>query len=722
MRKNLIKIFIVLSICLSVLLPTYASSPVEYKDKTKAIDGVIDLTGWNWEQNSVIALNGQWEFYWHELLTPPDFEEVDITKKKQLIILPRAWNKYIINEEDLSGTGYATYRLLIHHSSNQILGIRIPRIFTSYNLWANGELIASAGEVGTDNKQMIPQYLPQVKYFKPETDTIELVIQVANFRHRSGGILESLQIGSSSEISEIHIRNLALELFLFGSLFIIGFYHIALFIFRTKDKSTLYFGIYSLLISARTLLVGEIFFIHLFPDFNWEIAHKIQTLAYYLGVPLVVLFLKATFPDDISRKANAFIQVIASSFAFLVLLAPVKIFSWFNPLYQVFSFVVFVYVFYIVILTCYKKREGSCFIGIGVTILILFTLNDIIFLSVIVADSDNHFLRNFITRGNLSSWGLLIFVFTQSLVLAKNFSKSFSNVELLTKQLQQLNANLEEKVTERTLALETSKEELKEAYQAVSRSEKSLKDLMQNISHDLRTPLSAIKGYVNVILDGIVKEPSQQEKYLTRVNDKVNHLNHMVQELVDLSQLQSRQLKLQFTQTPVRVFIETFSEKSSFDMMNSNVLFKIETPPDRQDNAFKLEYLFVMVDMEKLERIFANLLSNALKYTSAGDHIELSFDFTEDYKNLLVKVSDTGIGISSEDLPCIFDRFYMVSRTNQTDNNSSGLGLAIVKEIVEYHSGEIWVESEIGRGSRFFFTLPIYNKNETTPDLLSGEI
>jgi|GEM_PF-4270438 len=106
---------------------------------------------------------------------------------------------------------------------------------------------------------MIPQYLPQLKYFQPKNNPMELIIEVANFRHRSGGILEIPQIGLASQINEIQVRNLALELFLFGSLFVIGCYHLALFIFRTKDRSTLYFGIYSLLISARTLLVGEIF-------------------------------------------------------------------------------------------------------------------------------------------------------------------------------------------------------------------------------------------------------------------------------------------------------------------------------------------------------------------------------------------------------------------------------------------------------------------------------
>ncbi|SET17923.1 His Kinase A (phospho-acceptor) domain-containing protein [Natronincola peptidivorans] len=706
MSRKLIKTFIILSICSFLFLSACTSSDLISMDSPKAIDGELDLTGWDWEKDGILSLDGQWEFYWQALFTPEDFNASYTPPEKELIMLPRAWNKLVIDEGELSGDGYATYRLVIHHPEDEILGIKVPRIFTSYYLWANGELIASAGKVDIDRTQMVPQYLPQVKYITPETDSIELVLQVANFRHRSGGLLESIQLGTASQISEMRMRNLALELFLFGSLFIIGFYHLALFIFRTKDKSTLYFGIYSLLLSTRTLLVGEIFFIHIFPSFNWEIAHKMQTLAYYLGLPLLYLFLDATFPNDIPKKSNSFIQIVASGFALLVLLTPVRVFSQFNPLYQIFSIYGFAYTIYIIVRVCNRKREGSYLIGIGVIFLILFTLNDIIFLSILLADADNHFLRNYITRGNLSSWGLLIFVFTQSLVVAKKFSKSFSNVELLSMQLQQVNVSLEEKVRERTHALETSREELKEAYQAVSRSEKSLKDLAQNVSHDLRTPLSAIKGYVNAILDGVVKEPQQQKKYLKRVTDKVNHLNHMVEELLDLSQLQSRQLKLMFTEVPVKLLVENIKERYSLDMMNEHVQFNVNDPPNWQNTNDAGMSLHVIVDWEKLERIFTNLLTNALKHTSDGDTIQISFDFTNEQRDLIVKVSDTGTGIPKEDLPHIFDRFYKVSKARQT--NSSGLGLAIVKEIVDYHGGKVWVESKVDKGSDFFFTLPIY--------------
>lgn len=720
MKKHLYKITFTIIMCFSILLLTSNYISAEASEKPQAINGILDLTNWNWEQDETVSLDGEWEFYWQELLTPNDFHNLNGALQKELLTVPRAWNTFVIDGEELSGDGYATYRLLIYNSSEQILGIKIPRIFTSYNLWVNGKLIASNGNVSPEKDKMIPQYLPKVKYIKPEGDTIELVIQVANFRHRSGGILESIHMGTEGQISQMRTSNLALELFLFGSVFIIGLYHLALYGYRTKDKSTLIFGVYSILISLRTILVGEIYFINLFPYFNWEAAHKIQTLAYYLGVPLIVMFLKAIYPADVSTKINRIVQVIGGSFALLVLLTPAKVFTQFNPLYQVFSLLVVPYIIYVIFNICYKKREGSYFIGTGLFILIIFTINDIIFLSILIADSDNHFLRSIITRGNMSSWGLLIFVFSQSLVLAQKFSGSFSRVELLTKQLQQLNVGLEGKVKERTLALENSKKELEKAYLAVSRLEKSRQDLVQNISHDLRTPLTAIQGYVNAILDGLVEEPHQQQKYLKRVTEKVNNLNYMVQELMDLAQLEARQSILDFKPVSINSLITSLTNKHSLDMMNAKVTFKVNYPPSWQDDTFKSEHSFVVIDTEKLDRVFTNLFSNALKYTPEGGRIELSFDCTADNKNLLIEISDTGVGISRDDLPHIFERFYMVSKARQDNDTSSGLGLAIAKEIVEYHDGEIWVKSEIDKGSSFFFTLPIHDKTKVIPDLMSG--
>lgn len=708
MKKNRRKIFIFVLFQLLLLI----AIPVSAQDKPLAVDGILDLKKWNWEHDGLAKLDGKWEFYWQELLTPADFKDNIASSAKHYLGVPRAWNKEVIAGETLAGEGFATYRLRVYTPTDQILGIKIPRIFTAYNLWVNGELLASNGKVANNQGEMVPQYLPKIKYIKPESDKLELVVQVANYRHRSGGILESLLLGTEEQISRLRANNLALELFLFGSLFIIGFYHIALYIFRTKDKSTLFFGVFSLLISFRTLLVGEIFFINLFPQFNWEIAHKIQTLAFYLGVPLVFQFLKAVFPQELSPKINRYVQYFALFFALLVLLTPAKIFTRLNPIYQLFTLAVIPYVLYVVFTACLKKREGSYLVKIGILVLVIFSLNDIIFLSIVLASSEDHLLRVLIKRGNLSSWGLLVFVFAQSLVLAKKFSKSFSKVESITEELQQLNENLEEKVKERTQALEESKIELEKAYQAVTRSEKSHRNLVQNISHDLRTPLTSVRGYVGAVLDGTVQESGQQKRYLTKVLDKVTTINEMVQQLMELSQLEARQLKLDFVELPLEQFVEIIEEKYTFDFHSSPIGFRINKSGEVLDEAGGINDICLKVDMKLLDRVFGNLLGNALAHTPIGGSIEISFALSQKKKRLIIEVSDTGSGIPREDLPHVFERFYRAGKSRNDSHKNSGLGLAITKEIVEYHGGHIWVVSELGTGTSFFFTLPIFDKTK----------
>lgn len=692
-----------------ILFSINTLSFAETEKRQNAINGIMDLSGFDWELNDYVNLNGQWEFYWEQLLDPEDFKNNEVPDEKNYISLPRAWNNYEVNNKKLSSDGYATYRLTIKNAGNSVSGIKIPRILTSYKLFINGELISSAGKVSADKNQMVPQYLTSVKYFRPVSDSIEIIVQVANFKHRSGGILENIKLGTAANISRIHSNNIAFELFLFGGLFLIGLYHIILFIYRPKGRVNLYFGLFSILISARTLLVGEIYFIQLFPGFSWEVAHKIQTLSYYIGIPLFIFYLNQVLPLDSFKKVNKLICYFASAFTLLVLLTPARVFTCFNPLYQFFSYLVFMYIIYILIVSCCKKRENSFVMALGAALLIVTVVNDLIFLSTAYAGSNNYLLKKIVSKGNLSSLGLLLFVFSQCLILARNCSISHSKVELLKNKLKQTNLRLEEKVLERTNELENSRDELEKAYEVVSKSDKSLKNLTQNISHDLRTPLSAIKGYVDAILDGLVKEPEQQKKYLIKVNEKVNSLNSMVQDLLDLSLLQSRRSKFNFKQISIGAFTKIIKGKYSLYMNNENVLFKF-TYSDEFSEA-NLSNLYLVVDILNIERVFDNLIDNAIKYTRERKKIEVSFDFTPDRKYLEVKVSDNGIGISEEDLPYVFDRSYMVSKS-RLDNNSRGLGLSIVKEIVESHDGKVFAESELSKGSNFFFTLPVCTKKE----------
>lgn len=440
--------------------------------KPKAESGVIDLTQVQLE-NDVVALDGQWEFFWNQLLAPG---ETDAGALTGYIQIPSSWNKGIGNENQ-SGYGYATYRLQFITAENVRLALKVPRLFTAYDLWVNGELIAAAGKVGETRETMTPQYLPQVALFESQQGVNELLIQVSNFYHRSGGMLESINIGSENQILRLRYEDLARELAIFGSLMCLGVYHLAVFFFRKKNTSSLWFGLFCILIGIRTILVGERFFIYLFPDFSWEIAHKIQTLTFYFGVPLILMFFMSVYPRYFHARIIKIAQIIGAVFGLLVLLTPARIFTPFNPIYQIWTALIITYIFVVLIKLSVHKEKGSWFIILGALALLLSSANDVIFLSTWMNDASPVFLRSIIRTGNLSSFGQLFFAFTNSLYLAKSFSISLEQEEVLTAKLTEINYHLDELVLQRTKDLEKSNLQIEQQKLELEKANQSLRHL-----------------------------------------------------------------------------------------------------------------------------------------------------------------------------------------------------------------------------------------------------
>ncbi len=448
-------LFILLSIAMLGLTGCSGHRP---SPRLKAQEGALDFTQIQFEKN-IVPLAGDWEFYSQQLLSP---DEIENGLFSGYITLPGSWNKYIAGGGTASGAGYATYRLAFVTNERESLALKIPRLHTAYKLWINGELTALAGTVGKTRDTMSPQYLPQIAFFASQPGKNEIVIQVSNFYHRSGGILESIKLGGEKQILELRSKGIASDIFLFGCLVFMGFYHLALFFFRKKDRSALYFGAFCILVAIRTLLVGECFFIYLFPGFSWEIAHKIMTLTYYLGVPLILMFFLTVFPAYFHTRMVKMAQAVGIAFALLIVFTPARIFTVANPLYQIWSLAVILYIAGILIKISVHKERDSWLIVLGASALLLTTINDIVFTNVWMNDNAQVAFRSIFRTGNLTSFGQLLFTFTNSLLLAKKFSASLEQEEIITAELTAVNANLDKIVLQRTEALLDSNERIEQ--------------------------------------------------------------------------------------------------------------------------------------------------------------------------------------------------------------------------------------------------------------------
>jgi len=268
-------------------------------------------------------------------------------------------------------------------------------------------------------------------------------------------------------------------------------------------------------------------------------------------------------------------------------------------------------------------------------------------------------------------------------VLAEEFNKMAEN-------LHRAYDELEHKVTERTRDLAIANERLQELDQLKS-------DFVSNVSHELRTPLTAIKGAVDLVLREVAGPLTEKQiHYLTRVRSNTQHLTSLINDVLDLSKIESGSSEVKFNRVS----------------LSSLVHEVIETlRPVAAEKAIRLDpivterSIFVLADPDKINQVLMNLIGNAIKFTPASGTVTVSAS-RNDQKNVQVSVSDTGPGVLPSERETIFDKFYQIADEEGAKPKGTGLGLAICKALVELHGGKIWVESEVKQGSTFNFTLP----------------
>lgn len=454
----MIKRSIVLSIIFLMffLLGGCSAQPTEIEKKAE--NGRLDLTQYDLN-NQIIALDGDWAFYWNQLLEPASIDQGTLSA---YVPFPSSWNKYQINDEKIPGSGYATYRLKFTAADNEILALKIPKVRTAYKLFINGEPITTVGTIGTTRETMVPKYQPQVVAFNAVSGENEIVLEVSNFYRPSGGLLNSIQLGGESQLLTIRYFGLTYELFLFGALMMMGVYHLALFCFRRKDRAPLYFGLFCILVAIRTLFIGEAFLYSFFQGLNFESIYKVQTLSFYLGVPLILMFFRSILPQYFNQLIVRTTQIIAGAYTLVVLFTPTWIAAIINPFYQMWTVLMIVYLFAMLIKIALHREKNSGLIILGGLFLIATCLMDIITLSPWISDNWLSFLQTIFQGDANSSTGQLIFAVLYSLLLAKTFTESLEQRTIMSEQLAEMNDHLDELVAQRTRELTASNDRIEQ--------------------------------------------------------------------------------------------------------------------------------------------------------------------------------------------------------------------------------------------------------------------
>ena len=248
---------------------------------------------------------------------------------------------------------------------------------------------------------------------------------------------------------------------------------------------------------------------------------------------------------------------------------------------------------------------------------------------------------------------------------------------------------------------EEMRRRLKESAEEKVLLDKENKELISNISHDLKTPITAVKGYVEGIMDGVADTPEKMDRYVRTIYNKTNEMDHLINELTFYSKIDTNRIPYTFSKLNVEDYFSDCAEEVGLELETRGI--ELVYANYVEDNVQ------VIADGEQIRRVIHNIISNAIKYMDKPKGIiQIRIKDVGDF--IQVEIEDNGKGIAAKDLPSIFDRFYRTDVSRNSSKGGSGIGLSIVKKILEDHGGKVWATSRLGIGTIMYFVLRKYQE------------
>ena len=248
---------------------------------------------------------------------------------------------------------------------------------------------------------------------------------------------------------------------------------------------------------------------------------------------------------------------------------------------------------------------------------------------------------------------------------------------------------------------EEMRKRLKESTEQKILMDKENKELISNISHDLKTPITAVKGYVEGIMDGVADTPEKMDRYVRTIYNKTNEMDHLINELTFYSKIDTNRIPYTFSKLNVEDYFSDCAEELGLEMETRGIELVYANYVEKG--------VQVIADGEQIRRVIHNIVSNAIKYMEKPRGIiQLRVKDVGDF--IQVEIEDNGKGIAAKDLPYIFDRFYRTDVSRNSSKGGSGIGLSIVKKIMEDHGGKVWATSRLGIGTIMYFVLRKYQE------------
>lgn len=655
MRRFLFNFILIFTLCVAVFFT--ASRPFT-TEGVEADAGLLDLTETDFS-SSVYALSGQWEFYYEELYTPEDFLG-GVPKENEWIDLPGPWLQL-----GYPALGCGTYRLTVRTEPDEPLMLYIPEIMSSSTIWADGEELFRAGQTGDSPDTSVTGVRNELLIFPSGDGTTELVVQAANYRMNGSGLFYPILIGRDTVLIHHLFWQRVMVAAALGGILMIGVYHLFLFFFRRKERIYLTFSLICLTAVLRLGMESNGLLQYFRPDGVGFVLSRVFLLLFTLHSLFICLFMLQVFSIQPGRMLR---PIYLASFAVPILgvcLLP----------YATAVCVMFLVLIPYCISVVLALRSGKIgrdpyrmlYLGSMVTFMIYGPLTKTIL------------------EGDLYVPGIvpnLFLILSQCVMLSRDYAQARNEVE-------RVNENLERLVEQRTAQLNQVNEQL-------SASQAALREMIANISHDLKTPLTVLNNYLELLGDETIAASAQErDEYLGIAYHKNLDIQRLIHNLFEVTRMEGGTTVYRLERIDARQLIVDAEQKYGDMVRDQGIHFSAKAE----------DGLKVNLDGTKIWNILDNLIYNALRYTPKDGSIEVRILRCED--QIQIQVEDTGSGIAPEHLPHIFERFYKVSPERGEKDGSSGLGLYIVKTVTEAMGGSIEVESTPGKGTIFRMMFPV---------------
>lgn len=630
----------------------------------RASNGILTIDNDTFTKGKLVFLIDDWEFYNHKIFKPNDFTEQDI--KPEYVFIGQ-YPDFSMRKGNQSPYGNATYRMRIkNEGKDKLLSLELPEIFSASEVWINGEMVSKLGDVGTEKYR--PKIKNSVVSFIAKKNT-EIIINVSNFSHYYSGLYYPPALGETKDISNMMFYRLLFYSIICFTTFAIAIFSLSVWFLSNKSKIYLYFGCMCVFFAIHVSYP----FVHLLGLPLVSFTYAVEDLSYFMVVLCIICINGSISKIEENKVYRFLILPLGITMSIISIVIPIILLPYdmyfvniYGKLIDIYKYIVFIYILMSSLVSIYKKTCSE-----HISSYILVSVNTVFGISILFDAVTSNRFEPIFTGWQTEYCGFVIVILFSVMMINRN--------RIIIKENEKLTRNLEHEVEVRTNELTTLLNERKR--------------FLADVAHDLKAPVSAIQAFIDLIKVGNIHVDEETRTYLYAINQKSNEVQNRVRSLQEFTS-QDKSIGIS-EKICLNNFIKEIYENNLPDTQACGVNFE----------AYVLEKkIYAKINKEMLTRAFENLIYNALTFTPFDGKIILSMDKEDGFA--IIKISDNGKGIPPENIPKVFDRFF-----TERDNNEpkgQGLGLYIVKSIIREHGGEIFVDSELGKGTVFTIKLSLY--------------